>query len=162
MKKLLYIVLGLLAIAVVLVFTGNKSVHHEHTIKAPVGVVWKTLTEMEKYPDWNPVMELVEGEVQEGAQVKYRYTQEANKSYVIEATVVKIVPEQLLNQKGGIPLVLTFNHRYVLEPNDEGTQVTIHEDYRGIGVNFWNPQPVEAAYQRLNEALKTRAEQASI
>jgi len=39
----------------------------------------------------------------------------------------------------------------------EGNKVK-YEDYAGIAVNFWNPKPVQAAYQRLNEAIKKRAE----
>ena len=49
----------------------------------------------------------------------------------------------------------------MLEPTGNSTKVIIHEDYRGIGVNFWNPQPVEEAYKELNIALKNRVEQSS-
>ena len=72
--------------------------------------------------------------------------------------MIEIIPNQLLNQKGGIPAVLTFDHKYVLEPAGETTVIIIHEDYKGLGVHFWNPEPVEKAYQRLNEALKSRVE----
>jgi hypothetical protein len=53
---------------------------------------------------------------------------------------------------------LTYDHRYVLEPFENGTKVTIHEDYAGIGVNFWNPSAVQKAYARLNTDLKRRVE----
>ena len=161
MKKLMIIALGILAVLIILIFTGNKSVHHEITINAAPEKVWKTLIEMGEYPNWNPTMELLEGSVQEGNKVKYRFTQDENTSSEIEATVVEIIPSTLLNQKGGIPLVLTFDHKYVLESTGDSTQVIIHEEYRGIGVNFWNPQPVEEAYKRLNIALKNRVEQSS-
>ena len=87
------------------------------------------------------------------------FTQDEKSTSEIGATVVQVIPNKLLNQKGGIPLVLTFNHRYVLESTGNSTKVIIHEDYKGIGVNFWNPQSVEEAYKRLNFALKERAEQ---
>lgn len=161
MKRIMYIAIGIIVLLIILVFTGNKSVHHEVNIESSSGTVWKTLTEMDKYPNWNPVMELLEGEVKEGNQVKYRFTQDENTASEIGATVKQIIPEKLLNQKGGIPLVLTFDHKYILEPSGDGTKVTIHEDYKGIGVNFWNPAPVEAAYGRLNEALKKQAEMLS-
>ncbi len=161
MKKMMYIVLGILAILIILAFTGNKSVHHEIIINADPEKVWKILIEMDEYPNWNPVMELIEGAVQEGNKMKYKFTQDENTTSEIGATVLQIVPNKLLNQKGGIPLVLTFNHKYLLESSGNSTKVIIHEDYRGIGVNFWNPRPVEEAYTRLNVALKNRVEQSS-
>lgn len=154
MNKLMYLVLGIVVVFIILVFTGNKSVHHEITINAAPEKVWKVLIETDDYPNWNPVMELVEGKVQEGNKVKYKFTQDESTTCEIGATVVQLVPNKLLNQKGGIPLVLTFNHRYTLESTENLTKVIIHENYKGIGVNFWNPQPVEEAYKRLNFALK--------
>ena len=157
----MYIVLGILVVLIILVFTGNKSVHHEITINAAPEKVWNTLTDMNDYPKWNPTMELLEGTVQEGSKVKYKFTQNESTVSEIGATVIQVTPNKLLNQKGGIPFVLTFNHRYTLEPVGNSTKLTIHEDYKGIGVNYWNPQPVEEAYKLLNLALKERVEKIS-
>lgn len=55
---------------------SSKSVHHEITINAAPEKVWKALIETDDYPNWNPVMELVEGKVQEGNKVKYKFTQD--------------------------------------------------------------------------------------
>ena len=155
----MYIILGILVLVVLLVFTGNKSVHHEISINADADRVWSVLTDMERYPEWNPVMQLVDGEVKEGNKVSYRFTQDAETESTIAAKVITMEPNRLLNQKGGIPLVLTFDHQYRIIANGQTTTVIIHEDYRGIGVNFWTPAPVEAAYARLNQALKARAEE---
>ena len=157
-KKMIYVVLGILVALTILIFTGNKSVHHEISINAAPEKVWNVLFGMDEYPNWNPVMELIEGSVQEGNKVKYKFIQDESTTSEIGATVAQVVPNKLLNQKGGIPLVLTFNHKYMLESTGNSTKVIIHEDYSGIGVNFWNPQAVEEAYQRLNEALKGRVE----
>lgn len=152
------IVLILLAILVVLYFTGRKSVHHEIIIEASPEKVWSVLTDTDSYEQWNPVMKLLEGRVAEGNKVKYQFTQSADSSYDIDSAVKQVIPNKLLNQGGGSPLLLSFDHRYILEPQGRSTKLTIHEDYRGIGVNFWNPTPVEAAYGHLNEAIKKRVE----
>ena len=157
----MHIVITLIIILVILILTGSKSVHHEISINASPEKVWKTLIEMDEYQNWNPVMELLEGKVQEGNKVRYKFTQDESTTSEIGATVLQVVPNKLLNQKGGIPLVLTFNHKYELESTENLTKVIIHEDYKGIGVNFWNPQPVEEAYKRLNFALKERVEKIS-
>ena len=158
MNTLVYIGIGIIALLVVLILTGRKSVHHEITINASPEEVWSVLINTGEYDQWNPVMKLLEGEVKEGHQVKYRFTQDADNTYDIPSKVKNVIPHALLNQGGGIPLVLTFDHRYILEPSGNGTKLTIHEDYRGMGVNFWNPQAVEVAYGRLNVALKVRVE----
>jgi hypothetical protein len=159
MKKMMFIGIGVIVVIIILIFTGRKSVHHEITIEAPSQKVWETLINMSEYPNWNPVMKLIDGEVKEGCKVKYQFIQDADNISEIPASVIQIVPKELLNQKGGLPLILTFNHKYILESSGNSTRVTIHEDYRGIGVNFWNPKPVEEAYARLNFALKKRLEE---
>ncbi|APD07736.1 hypothetical protein UJ101_02236 [Flavobacteriaceae bacterium UJ101] len=158
MRKLIYIGITIIVLLMVFVLMGKKSVHHEIIIDATSDQVWEVLINMEKYPEWNPVMQLLEGEVKEGNKVKYQFTQDENNISEIRAIVKQVIPNKLLNQKGGVPLVLTFNHKYILEPNEGQTKLMIHEDYRGIGVNFWNPKPVEQAYKRLNKALKLRTE----
>ncbi len=159
MKKMMFIGIGVIVVIIILIFTGRKSVHHEITIEAPSQKVWETLINMSEYPNWNPVMKLIDGEIKEGCKVKYQFIQDADNISEIPASVIQIVPKELLNQKGGLPLILTFNHKYILESSGNSTRVTIHEDYRGIGVNFWNPKPVEEAYARLNFALKKRLEE---
>lgn len=155
----MFIGIGVIVVIIILIFTGRKSVHHEITIEAPSQKVWETLINMSEYPNWNPVMKLIDGEIKEGCKVKYQFIQDADNISEIPASVIQIVPKELLNQKGGLPLILTFNHKYILESSGNSTRVTIHEDYRGIGVNFWNPKPVEEAYARLNFALKKRLEE---
>ena len=157
-SKILILLFALVAILLILYLTGRKSVHHEITIHATPEKVWSVLTDTQTYESWNPVMKLIEGQIQEGNKVIYQFTQDANNVSQIPSTVKEIIPNQLLNQGGGIPLILTFDHKYILKPTPNGTQLIIHEDYRGIGVNFWNPKPVEEAYGRLNRAIKIHAE----
>lgn len=153
------IVIIILALALVtLYFTGRKSVHHEIVIDASPDKVWAILIDAKGYKSWNPVMELVSGEVKEGNKVTYRFTQDKENISTIPARVKKVIPQQLLNQAGGVPFILTFDHRYTLNAIEGGTKVIIHEDYAGVGVNFWNPKPVEVAYARLNQALKKKVE----
>ena len=142
----------------VLYMLGRKSVHHEIIIHASKEKIWSTLMDTDNYDQWNPVMKLLEGKLSEGNKVKYRFTQDRDQVSDISARVVRIIPNETLNQAGGIPVLLTFDHKYILEDADKGSKLTIHEDYRGIGINFWNPQPVEAAYVRLSQALKNQVE----
>lgn len=158
MNKFLIVLLVIVIILVILIFTGRKSVRHELVINASPEKVWQVLTNTDAYAEWNPTMQLVKGEVKVGNSVTYKFTQNANTSYDVPITVKQIIPNKLLNQKGGTPLILTYDHKYTLIPEGDKTKVIISEDYSGIGVNFWNPEPVGKAYGTLNEALKRKVE----
>lgn len=161
-SKWMIVVYVLSLILIVLYLTGCKSVHSQIIIKAPPQDVWNVLTDFEKIKEWNHVLIPIEGELKEGATITYEFHQDENNMSEIPATVKQIIGNKLINQTGGMWGVLTFNHKYILDPIEDSTQVTIHEDYRGIMVPFWNPAPVEEAYKRLGQALKDRVEKKSI
>ena len=71
----------------------------------------------------------------------------------VSSRVEKIVVNREINQVGGIPGILTFDHTWRIEPTDGGTKVIQHEEYRGIGVLFWDPAWVEDAYDEGNLGL---------
>ena len=158
-SKWVIAVLILAGVLLLLYLLGRKSVHTELVIPATPGEIWSVLMDVPGYKEWNPVLIPAEGELREGNKLKYRMIQPDGKESLVDSKVVKIVQRKLLNQYGGIPGLLTFDHRYILEPVKGGTLVTIHEDYRGIGVLFWNASWVEQAYQKANEALRDRVAQ---
>lgn len=158
-SKWTIIILILAVVLLVLYFLGRKSVHTELTIPATPEETWSILMDVPGYKEWNPVLIPVEGELVEGNKLKYRMIQPDGIESVVDTKVVKIVKQTLLNQYGGIPGVLTFDHRYILDSVEGGTRVTIHEDYRGIGVLFRDSSWVEPAYQKVNEALRDRVAQ---
>lgn len=157
MNYLLYTSI-ILVVLLTLSLTGCKSVHTELVMQAPVEKVWQTISQTDEYDRWNPVIKEFKGKVEAGEDVSFLFIQSEDKSYTISAKIKQIKPNELLNQGGGIPLILTYDHKYILEAVPEGTKVTIHEDYRGIGVWFWSPAPVEKAYIRLNEAIREEVE----
>lgn len=146
----------IIAILALLYLVGGKSVHTELVIPATPEQVWSVLMDTANYEQWNTVLLPIEGRLDKGEIVKYRFHQNEDNAYDIPSTVKNMEPGRLLNQAGGAMGILTYDHRYILEPEDAGTRVTIHEDYRGIAVPFWNPAPVEKAYKKLIEELKNR------
>ena len=158
-SKWVLIGIAIIAVLMVLYLLGRKSVSTEVVIQATPNEVWSVLTDVAKVREWNQILIPLEGTLAKGNTLKYEFHQEeGGKPAVMEALVKAIEPEQLLNQQGGMQFLLTFDHKYILEPTDNGTRVRIEEYYRGIMVPFWNPQPVESAYHRLLLALKDRVE----
>ena len=159
MIKLLWVAAAVVAVVLGLALLGRKSVHAELMIPAPPEEVWSVLTDAAGYEDWNPVFTSVTGEYAEGAQMAYRMRDESGKESEVSATVIKFDEARELNQFGGIRGILTFDHHWLLEPVEGGTRVIQHEEYRGIGVWFWDPTWFESAYGKANEALKERVSQ---
>ena len=151
----LYLLIGL---GCFLMLFGKKSVHSKISINATPNQVWEVITNTAQYNEWNTVMNLLEGNIKEGNLVKYRFTQEEGKHYDIPSQVKKMIPSSLLNQGGGMVGIITFDHKYILKEEKGKTELVIHEDYRGIFVPFWNPEPVQKAYDRLNKDIKNRVE----
>ena len=142
-----------------LTILGCGTVHTEIVIPASTEQVWSILTDVAGYKAWNPVLIPVEGELREGEKLTYQMIQPDGKQSEVKAKVIKRENGKLLNQFGGIPGILTFNHKWLLEPVDGKTRVTQHEEYRGVWVWFWDYSWVEPAYQKANEALRDRVAQ---
>ena len=162
MKFFLLLLVGLILLLLAGHLFAQKSVRSEVTISASPEAVWKVLTEVDDYPNWNPTMRVLEGAFQEGAEVKYEFTDGDGNKSEIGAKVKRVREPELINQSGGISGVITFNHFYRIEPVSAQpglTRVIIHEEYAGFYVWFWNPDSVERAYEKLNLALQDRVEQ---
>ena len=153
---MLWIAGGLAFVVVVLTLTGHKQVHTELVISAPPAEVWSVLTDASGYAEWNPVFTKVEGTYDQDAEMAYVMKDQAGKEHDVKAKVVKFDEALELNQFGGMRGVMTFDHHWILQPTEGGTKVIQHEEYRGIGVWFWDPSWFETAYGKANEALKQR------
>jgi len=134
----------------------SKSVHAELVI-----VVWNALMDSSGYGDWIPIFTRVDGVFAEGAIMALSMTTSDGGSTDIEVVVKEMIPNQKLHQSAGIPGVLTANHQWLVEEIPEGTRVTQHEEYRGVGVLFYDPAYVQDFYQQGMENLKKRLERDS-
>lgn len=152
-----FLLLGALALAVtIMALTGKKSVHTEIVIPGTPQEIWRIITDPAGYQAWNPILVQAQGSYQEGETISYQMRDESGKDTAVKSKVVSIEPNAHLNQFGGMRGILTFDHHWRLTPQGEGTKVEQFENYRGIGVWFWDPAGVHRLYQRANEALKAR------
>lgn len=156
MNKLLASVTMLLVLLAALAIFSVKRVSTEIIIESTPEKIWSVLMDESGYQHWNPVLLPLEGDISQGATIRYQWTQANGGSVEIDSRVMSLVENVELHQRGGTPGVLTFDHRYTLTPSKGGTLVQQTEVYRGIGVLFWDANQMEPAYQKVNEALKER------
>ncbi len=156
-KRALLVVLLLVLVVISLGVSAQKTFVAETVVPAEADRVWSVLIDSAGYPDWNPVFVRVNGSFREGGQVEHHVRDPDGGLLEMTATVKTFNPGVELRQTGGLPGVLTFDHRWLLEPVEGGTKVIQHEVDRGIGLWFWNSDWIVPAYERVNDALAERA-----
>ena len=113
----------LLAMIAIVGALTRKTFEVEAVIASPPEAVWSVLMDTAAYPEWNPVFVEVDGAFVEGGRVQNTVRDPSGKLLEMTATVTALTPERELRQKGGVPLVITFDHRWILTPIDGGTLV---------------------------------------
>ena len=150
------VVTAVVCVLLLAALLARKSVRAEITIPVEPEVIWSVLTNPETYGEWNPILTAVDGVFVKGATLTVAMRTDDGSTSTVMSKVEAIEAPSKINQTGGIPLVLTFNHTWSLEEMPEGTRVTQSEYYTGIGVLFWDPSTVEQAYHQANKNLHDR------
>ncbi|SRR5579883_1022086 len=104
----------------------------EETINASPIVIWTILTDAQKYPEWNPTVERVEGNIDLGEQIKV--ITKANPNQAFPVKVSEFVPDQRMKWVGGMPLGLFKGERtFTLKSTaNDSTQFTMEEIFSGL------------------------------
>ncbi|HEB81025.1 MAG TPA: SRPBCC domain-containing protein, partial [Chromatiales bacterium] len=91
-------------------------------IDAPAHRVWGILLDTARYPDWNPFLRRVEGELQPGARLNVAVDLPRLGPRRFRPTVLAVLPERELRWLGRLRLPGVFDgeHRFRLEESGEG------------------------------------------
>jgi hypothetical protein len=142
--------------ALILAAVTKKVFHVEIEIAAPPKAVWAVLTDTERYAEWNPTQVEVRGAHAVGSHLVAVFDAPEIKPFEVQLTVIEMDSPRLLRQGGGVPGIITFDHRWMIFPTEHGSLVGQHEVDRGIYLLFWDSSWIEPAYQRASEALRAR------
>ena len=144
-------------------------------IAAGASLVWSVLTDFAKYPSWNPTIRGVEGPFERGGTIRI-----AERLGLVKAGVTPKHEQSATTRTTGTlrhirePRQLTWfsqgwmlgsERRFSIESLPDGG-VRFHQDERIDGVMalfVWRRllREREPAFERMNRALKTRAERAA-
>lgn len=149
------VVTALIIIAGALVTSAcsKKTYTVNRFIDASPQAVWDVLMDTPSYGAWNPVFVKVEGRYAEGGSVVNTFKDPSGQLFDVTNKVVSLVPQKQLRQKGGVPLVITFDHQWLLQPEGNGTRVTQYEVDRGFYVWFWDDSWIIPSYTDVLVAL---------
>ena len=102
--------------ALILAAVTKKVFHIEIEISAPPEAVWAVLTDTERYAEWNPTQVEVRGAHAVGSQLAAVFDAPEIKPFEVQLTVIEMDSPRLLRQGGGVPGIITFDHRWMISP----------------------------------------------
>ncbi len=135
-------------------------------IQAAPERVWKVLTDLAAYPQWNPFIVRAEGVVSPGRQLTLTMQPVGGRAMTLRPRLVEVEINRILRWRGklGIPGLMDAEHTFLLQPRAGGTRLIQQETFRGLLVPFVSrslDRSTLPAFLAMNEALKKRAEQAA-
>ena len=141
-----------------------KSIETSIEIDAPAVRVWEVFSDFERYPDWNPFVVSLEGQVEVGEQIEARLTPPGGKSMTFKPEVLAFNSERELRWLGRllIPGLFDGEHQFLLESlNADRTRFVQREEFRGLLVPLilkMVGKSTRAGFEAMNTALKRRVE----
>jgi hypothetical protein len=128
-------------------------------IDRPIERVWEVFTAFGQYPEWNPFVKELTGEIRKGNQIAIRLPGMRFKPLVLKYNV-----NEELRWKGRLflPKVFDGEHYFQLRAIDHDRTSFIHgEIFKGILVPLMRKKintEVKDGFIAMNEALKARVE----
>jgi hypothetical protein len=136
-----------------------KTVSATTQIDAPPMAVWAVLTELSRYPEWNPLFREASGEIAVGSRITLRAVQPANgRLMTVKAKIVAADPGAELRWASALPAIMSGEHSFVLTPLNGGTRLAQTEIYGGLLAATVSVPRTETIFQAMNDALKQRVE----
>ncbi|WP_186757147.1 SRPBCC domain-containing protein [Echinicola salinicaeni] len=128
-------------------------------INAPAQKVWEILMGFETYPQWNPFVKSLEGDIREGGRIEIKLP-----GMTFKPIIQVIRPNKEFRWLGHLWIKGLFDgeHCFQLEQLADGKTRFIHSEYfSGILVPFFRKQllaKTKFGFEAMNKSLKNRVE----
>ena len=127
--------------------------------------VWEILTAFAAYPDWNPFIRNIRGDLVEGGQITADLRPSGSAGMTIRPVLLTVNPPHELRWRGHLLFQGLFDgeHAFEIRPLGEHRSLFIqHEYFSGLLLPLLVPmleRDAARGFFTMNEALKERAEQ---
>jgi hypothetical protein len=141
-----------------------KEQHSQIGINASAERVWDILTDFASYPQWNPFIRSISGELKVGERLEVRLEPPDSRSITLRPTVLRAEPNRVMRWVGHlfVPGMFDGEHSLVIEPLEENrVRFVQHEAFKGVLVSLLArslDNNTLRGFEEMNEALKERAE----
>ena len=138
----------------------------EIEIDAPPERVWAVVTDFAAYPEWNPFIRRISGELRVGAKLEVRIEPPGGRAMTFKPTVLAVEAKRELRWLGRllVPGLFDGEHSHRIEPLEHGRSRFIEsERFSGVLVGLFKGtlEKTETGFGQMNDALKVRAEETS-
>jgi hypothetical protein len=131
-------------------------------IDAPAVATWRVLTDFAAYPEWNPFIRRIAGELRVGATLNVTAQPQGRKPMTFHPTIRVAEPGRELRWLGRvlIPGIFDGEHAFIIEERQGGCRLRHEETFRGLLVPAFGAmlKDTEQSFIALNAALKRRVE----
>lgn len=161
MKKVMSILLIVIAVIIVLLVVGKKSLETDIVINAPVDEVWKEFSNFTEYPQWNPFIRKISGEMKIGGNINITIQPKGDKPVDFMPVIIQYEEKRILQWEGKlfIPGLFTGRHTFQLISIDKDkTRFIQKEDFNGILIPFISLDATLEGFKEMNGLLKKRVE----
>lgn len=161
MKKALYTFITLAIIVTLLLVFGKKHISTEIIINASIDKVWDELTDFSKYPDWNPFIRKISGEIKKGNIIEVTFQTHGSDPIVFTPEIILYEENNILQWEGKlfIPGIFTGRHTFQLVKIETNkTKLIQKEDFNGILVPFFKFDSTIEGFTLMNKEFKKRTE----
>jgi hypothetical protein len=131
-----------------LILRDLRELRSEIEIDAPPERVWAVVTDFAAYPDWNPFIRRISGELREGARLEVRIEPPGARATTFKPTVRAVERNRELRWLGRllVPGIFDGEHSLLIEP---------------VGFVKGMLAKTERGFEQMYAALKARVEQPS-
>ncbi|GHV14885.1 hypothetical protein FACS1894219_11410 [Clostridia bacterium] len=140
----------------------KKQIETEIKIAAAPSAVWRVLTDFASYPDWNPFIQWVKGEVKERSRINIRVVPAGSKGMTFNPIVFSVIENKEIKWLGSTLFKGLFDgeHQLVIQENEDGTATFLQREYfSGIFVGNFDTKSTETGFHAMNQKLKELAEE---
>jgi len=136
-----------------------KHIQTDITIAADSKTVWEVLTNFENYPNWNPFIKSITGEVIKGGKLQTEITPPNRKLMKFTPTLLTVDPEKELRWLGSGPIKGLFDGEHYFKIIDQGNGTVKFEHgevFTGILVGLMPKVLVDTklGFEQMNDAFK--------
>lgn len=148
------------AAALALTLAPRGELVTEVFIDAPPRRVWEVLADGREYGSWNPFITSMTGALVEGGRLTNVMRPGGGAAMTFTPKILVARPESELRWLGTLPVPRVFEgeHYFQLEATERGTRLRHGERFRGVALWFMSTERFRADFERMNAALKERAE----
>jgi hypothetical protein len=141
----------------------STTLTHAIEIDAPADAVWAVLADTDAYPEWNPFVLRLAGDLRDGARLEARIAPPGGRTMTFKPTVLAARAGSELRWLGRflVPGLLDGEHSFRIEPLADGrTRFVQTERFTGVLVGLVRNAlaKTQLGFEQMNDALKLRVE----